>query len=165
MSNTKYMFKCLEGCKIYELRNYQIEALEIYRQSENPRVNNVPGISYNKNGIVFKLKYSEIFQGIAGLFRENGDMSGLIGPLDRLREIDLFSARKGIETSSQNVVPFMVEGDSLEKYEIFKEKAERDTIIEYAGYFVEIRKGDTVYKDNGKIITGWHGSYNPPHGM
>lgn len=46
-----------------------------------------------------------------------------------------------------------------------KHQAKQDTIVDYSGTTVKIPRGDNYFTYKGKVAIGWHGSYNPPHGM
>ena len=44
--------------------------------------------------------------------------------------------------------------------------AKNNYIIEYMGGIIQIKQNEKIWiNDDGKIIIGWHGSYNPPKGM
>ena len=37
--------------------------------------------------------------------------------------------------------------------------------VEYGGSVVKILSGKHYWELNGHILIGWHGSFDPPHGM
>lgn len=46
-----------------------------------------------------------------------------------------------------------------------RHQAEQNIIVDYCGGTVSIPKGSNYFTYQGKVAIGWHGSYNPPHGM
>lgn len=77
----------------------------------------------------------------------------LIGPLEKIKDINILS------TNNKTIV--------IGTYKNGKETiAEENYMIEYMGNFVYIEKNEHIWRDKeGKIIIGWHGSYNPPTSM
>ena len=77
----------------------------------------------------------------------------LIGPFEKIKDINILS------TTNKTAV--------IGTYASGKETiAEENYMIEYMGNFVYIEKNEHIWRDKeGKIIIGWHGSYDPPTGM
>ena len=77
----------------------------------------------------------------------------LIGPLEKIKDINILS------TNNKTIV--------IGTYKNGKKTiAEENYMIEYMSNFVYIEKNEQIWRDKeGKIIIGWHGSYNPPTGM
>lgn len=46
-----------------------------------------------------------------------------------------------------------------------KHRAEQNINVDYLGQIVTIPTGCNYFTYEGKVALGWHGSYNPPHGM
>lgn len=46
-----------------------------------------------------------------------------------------------------------------------KHQALQNIIVDYTGHKITIHQGANYFTYNGKVAIGWHGSYNPPHGM
>lgn len=46
-----------------------------------------------------------------------------------------------------------------------KHKAKQNISVYYTGVEIIIPEGDTYFTYKEKVAIGWHGSYNPPHGM
>jgi uncharacterized protein len=61
----------------------------------------------------------------------------------------------------------VIEKSSSHKWsDAIKKVADQNIVVQYAGSFVAIDKGDVYYEDNsGNVLIGWHGTYNPPTDM
>lgn len=80
-------------------------------------------------------------------------MISVLGPQNIIKKIKFTSTDKGsaVIGTQNNGVKLIVKHDYM---------------IEYMGGVVQIKKDENVWVNkDGKIIIGWHGSYNPPKGM
>jgi hypothetical protein len=77
----------------------------------------------------------------------------IIGPLEKIKNINILST-----TNKTAIIGTHLLGK--------KTKAEENYMIEYYNKFICINKNSNIWRDkDGKIIIGWHGTYNPPKGM
>ena len=77
----------------------------------------------------------------------------IIGPLKKIKDISILST-----TNKTAVIGTYTDGKET--------ISEENYMIEYMNNFVYIGKTEPIWRDKeGKIIIGWHGSYDPPTGM
>lgn len=143
----KLGYKLFETGSLVKPREYQEHAYNILK-STGKLSNRFELYGYN-----FILQRCIKFQDLYLLIRQDKTLSGILGPKDALESVQVLGENR--------VTVGQVTDDR------HPEEIAVDTIAEYMGGIVEIKCGETIYRDSntGNIVIGWHGSYSPPHGM